>query len=91
MDVMISAQWTYPLLTGFGGHQRLSVHLAINAFPPSMAHGCGDYTMLWKASDVSEKEKKKTTKLKCGEICKPHCTAIQRELSHQSHGQELQP
>lgn len=32
MIVMTSAKWIYPLQTGFGGHQSLSVHPAINVF-----------------------------------------------------------
>lgn len=30
MNVMTSSRWNYPLLTGFGGHQRLCVRWAVN-------------------------------------------------------------
>lgn len=64
-SVMTSSKLNYPLLTGFSGHQCLSVSMSFFFFLSAV--GCGDYTTLQKASDVSGgwgEKKIKTQKIK---------------------------
>lgn len=87
---MTSRKLNYPLLTGFSGHQCLSISMSfffffISSWLWGLYHTPESLWCVWRVGEKKIKTQKIKTPnwKKWGEIYQLHCTTAQRELSHQ--------